>query len=301
MTRLPWMVAAFFITGTLFAQPKLIDREKEAAEFPDLMKTEDNQEKNILDANKRLGTFGPLVTMAKEDRRLTFEEQKDPTNFKNTFRYVKYTPRNTYVRYVKESPEFVLAGLGEVPDLQALIREKATLAQSLKINAKEIQFQTRDGVELTQFEFIWRQDPDKRRPIGSRRKSVTLYYTQVANTPDTENNYQLSMVVTRVVQDDFEAGVKDVELIIDPSPLDEQMEDVIVMHRYNQKVANANYVSMMANTPNFPHRVVFKQKFYVKLTDHFVQLYRMVDAYAKKDGNDYNDAVIDDLKQSLDY
>jgi hypothetical protein len=57
----------------------------------------------------------------------------------------------------------------------------------------------------------------------------------------------------------------------------------------------------MHNTPNNPHRVVFKRDFYLQLLDHFNSLYRMVDGYAKKDSNEYNQKVLKLLKKEMEY
>lgn len=293
-------LAAMWV-GSLGAQPRVVNRAQEAAEFPELQATEAQQQRNILDAYKRLSQLGWLVNMAQLDRMTAFEEAREPLNFDHTFRFIKYTPRNTYIRYVKEEPQFLLNSFGEVDVVRGLITKKVEAANRAGVQAANVQFQTRDGIELTQFDFIYANDPDQRRAIGSRRKSLTLFFTQTNQQADTEQQFQLSLVVSRVVEDNFRQGVRNVQVVIDQSPQDEKMDDVIILDRYNMKPTNATVLGMMANTSTNPHRTRFKQRYYVKMLDHFYRLYSMVANYASKDDNDYNEEVIEMVEQSMDY
>lgn len=296
------LIATVFAIGTLTAQPKLVDRAAEKKEYPDLQFTEGEHDKNIQQAYARIRMYSPLVNMAAKDRANSFKEKAEPLRFENTFRFIKFTPRNTYIRFVKESADFMLVGLGETKTLQALINDKIEAAKKAGVNVPAFQFQNRDGIELTQFQFILRADSDKTRAIGSRRKTVMLFYKAgAAATPDSEADMPLDLVVTRVVEDDYDAGVKDVELIIDPSPETPGTDDMITLHRYNYKVTDCAIIGAMSNTPNYPHRVEFKQKFYGRLLDHFDTLYRMVDTYAKRDGNGANEKSIQRMRASMDY
>lgn len=306
-TKLITAALGLIVIGSVSAQPRLVDREAEKREFPDLQRTELAQERNIADAYKRLSEMGFLVSMSQQDR-ATAQKEAEPggeLNFRNTFRFIKYTPRNTYIRYVKEDPQFLLNTFGTVEEVRALVAEQVRKAQSRGVKATELQFQTRDGIELTQFDFIYSNDPDARRAVGSRRKTLTLFFTQTNQQADTEQKLQLSLVVGRVVEDNFREGVRNVQLIIDmtPSgdPADTNMDDVIIIDRYNQKPTNAAILGMMSNTANFPHRVRFKQRYYIKMLDHFHRLYAMVANYATKDDNDYNEEVIEKVEQSMDY
>ena len=292
------LIALTIVTGSAVAQRKVVDRKSEKEEYPALQVTEEKQEQNILHVQKRLNTFGRLVQMAREDRELMFQRIKNPNDFHNTLRNLEYTPRNTYIRYVKESPEFLLVGMGNTQEILGNIREMTQKGNAANINIPDLTFQQRDGVELTQFEFI---KDDQNEAIGSRRKSVSLFFTQTNTQADTEQNLQLSMTVTRVVEDDQKDGVKVVEVIIDPTPLDQQMDDVVVVRRYNYKVPQVSILGMMSNTPNFPHRTKFKKKFYNKLSEHFYRLYMLVDGYASKDQNDYNENLIEELENSMTY
>ncbi|MBW7858869.1 MAG: hypothetical protein H3C43_11395 [Leptonema sp. (in: Bacteria)] len=286
----------------LIAKPKIIDRENEKKEYPDLQTTEGILDQNINAAYKRIALFGPLVPMAKEDRDKYFKERQEPLDFRHSLKNIVYTPRNSYVRYVKEGADFLLVGLGDTAETQAKIAEKIAEAKAAGVNVNDLAFQERDGIELTQFEFIYDDESVVREAVGSRRKSVSLFYTRNSQGDvDTEDDYTLNLVVTRVVHDNFKKGVKDVEVVIDPSPLTENMDDVVVVHRYNQKPSQALVVGTMSNTPNFPQRNTLKQKFYVKLLDDYNTLFRLVDGYAKKDGNAYNDTVLDLLKASTEY
>jgi len=308
------LIAIFGLVGTLPAQKSVVNRTQEAADFPDLRSTEERMETNIQDANERLATMSQLVEQAKKDRQSVFDEVEHPLDFRYTDRNLRYTPRNTYIRFVSEqmtpqadgrtftSADFILAGFGNSEELMGKIREKVNEAKAGGVAASEIAFANRNGMELTQYEFIYRDDSHERRVVGSRRKSLALYFKQgAAAAPDQAQNLVLDMVVTRVVEDDLAAGVRDIELVIDPTPLTKQMDDVIILHRYNQKPTNVVLLGAMANTPTNPHRVRFKQKFYLKLLEHFYRLYRLVDGYANRDSNDYNEQVIEHVEEGMSY
>ena len=286
----------------IWAQPKLIDREEEKKEYPDLQQTEAILDKNIQDAYKRISIFGPLVNLAKNDRSKYFKQKEDPFNFEHGLKNIVYTPRNTYIRYVKESPEFLLVGFGTTQEVLAKIKERIDYVNGQGVKVPQLGFQNRDGIELTQFEFVYADDTPTREVVGSRRKSLTLFYDRVnQSTIDTPQDFKLTIVVSRVINHHIRDGVKDVELIVDPDPNTENMDDVIILHRYNEKPTQVIVLGSMHNTPNNPHRVVFKRDFYLQLLDHFNSLYRMVDGYAKKDSNEYNQKVLQLLKKEMEY
>lgn len=294
------IVLSVLVAAGLTAEPKIIDRAAEEKKYPDLQETEKQHDKNIQEAYGRLSAYGPLVAMTAKDRATAFREKAEPMRFEHTFRFVKFTPRNTYIRYVKETPEMLFAGLGDIKTIQELIAAKTKQANDAGIQLAAFTPQSRDGVELTQFNFVIRQDPDRERATGSRRKSVMLFY-KAGGAPDTQGDLQLDLVVTRIVEDDYDAGVKNLEVIIDPSPSTPGTDDVVTLHRYNLKVTNCALVATMSNTPNYPHRADFKRKFYTRLLDHFDTLYRMVDTYAKRDGNDVNEKTLTRMRDGLDY
>lgn len=286
----------------IWAQPKLIDREEEKKEYPDLQQTEAILDKNIQDAYKRISIFGPLVNLAKNDRSKYFKQKEDPFNFEHGLKNIVYTPRNTYIRYVKESPEFLLVGFGTTQEVLAKIKERIDYVNGQGVKVPPLSFQNRDGIELTQFEFVYAEDTPTREVVGSRRKSLTLFYDRVnQSTIDTPQDFKLTMVVSRVINHHIRDGIKDLELIVDPDPNTENMDDVIILHRYNEKPTQVIVLGSMHNTPNNPHRVVFKRDFYLQLLDHFNSLYRMVDGYAKKDSNEYNQKVLQLLKKEMEY
>jgi hypothetical protein len=290
-----------FTVDTLSAQDRVIDRDKEKAQFPDIYQSEKIQDINILNAYQNLRPFGHIVQMAKQDRVNSFLEIKDPTNFKYMSRFLRYTPRNSYIRYIKEEPDIMLTGFGDTKEMQGMISEKVKLANNNGVAAKEIQFAGRDGVELTQFEFMYNDSDPAHAAIGSKRKSLLLFFKPAGQTADARQALELDLVIGRFVEDKINEGTKNVEIIIDPTPLDEQMDDVIVIHRLNNKEPTVAPLGIMSNTPNYPHRLQFKQKFYIRLLDHFYRLYTLVDSYAKKDGNDFNDGLIEELEKSLTY
>ncbi|MCB1172052.1 MAG: hypothetical protein KDK39_00730, partial [Leptospiraceae bacterium] len=232
--------------GLLIAQPRMVDRKTEKEDFESLQVTELKQEENIKQAYDNLGKLGWLVEMAKTDRKTKLEQEFDEKgrlDFKKTFRFIEYTPRNTYVRYVKEtdkqSGDNILIGLGTLDEVNALIKDKNTKASAVGVKTKDISFQNREGIELTHFDFIYGADPDQRRAVGSRRKSLALYFDKKGSDPNDVNSWQLTMVVSKTVRDNFRKGIRDVELIVDSSPQDSTMDDVIILHRYNEKPTNA--------------------------------------------------------------
>ena len=300
-----WMgiiLVAAIVAGELSAQQKKINRKDEAGEFPDLQTTEDIQDQNIANVYKRLATFGHLVEMARQDRLNKFrEENVDRLNFNFTHRDLKYTPHNTYVRFVHNGDKFSTVGLGETQKVMGQINEKVAVAKSIGINANEIQFPDLDGIELTKFDFLYEIIDQERRAIGSRRKSISLYFQPGDVGPDQERNFTLEMAVTRITDDNYQEGRKYVQLIIDPSPMDDNNDDIVVLHRYNQKPTVVTVLGTMRNSANYPHRIEFKQKFYVKLLDNFFRLFRLVDGYSRKDGDDFNDELLKHLERGNEY
>ncbi|MDH5655882.1 MAG: hypothetical protein OEZ34_08240 [Spirochaetia bacterium] len=289
------------VLGSLNAQPLPFNREQEQKDFPEIYKSERIQDANIFNAYKSLSSYGHLVQMAQEDRMMNFERIKDPYNPNALKRNITYTPRNTYVRYVKESAELLLIGFGPLDKVQATISEKVKVANANNIPAKEIQFGNRGGIELTQFTFIYDPKDPKREAIGSRRKTVTLFFDQTNQAADAQQNLALSAVVARVVNDNFIEGSRNIELIIDPSPGDEQLEDVMIIHRENNKDAQAISAGMMRNNGAYPHRLRFKQRFYSTFLSDFDRLYTLVDSYSQRDGEAYNESVILELENQMDY
>ncbi|MCS7206240.1 MAG: hypothetical protein NZ853_11150 [Leptospiraceae bacterium] len=297
-----YILIFFVMTTYVFGQQKLIDREEERKEYPDLQQTEKILDRNIADAYKRLSIFGPLINLAKDDRAKFFKHREDPLDFRHTLKNIIYTPRNTYIRYVKETPEFLLVGFGTTEETLAKIKERIDYVVSQGVQVPQLQFKQRDGIELTQFDFIYDENSPTREVIGSRRKSLTLFYERVnQGVIDIPQDFRMTMVVSRIVRDNIREGIKDVELVIDPSPETDGLDDVVILHRYNQKPTNVIILGSMHNTPNYPHRVEFKRDFHLILLDHFNILYRMVDGFAKRDSNEYNQKVLEYLIESMEY
>lgn len=306
----PRKLIKFFTIGILltcsylWAQPRQVDIKRENSEFLELQTTEANQEKNIKSTYDDFSKLGWLVDMVKKDRKLQQEQatEKGRLDFNKSFRYVKFTPRNTYVRYIKEGEDFLFTEFGTVKEVKELIAKRIEIAKAVGVATKDINLQTREGIELTQFNFIYGHSKEQRVAVGSKRKSVSLFFTPKAGAkPGSEDNWDLSLIVSKVVKDNFRTGVRNVELVIDTSPADDPMDDVIILHRYNEKPVSAIVLGSMSNTPTHPHRVKFKQKFYLKLVDHFYRLYSLVATYASKDDNENNEKVINTLKAELDY
>ena len=306
-----WIIALITITSvsSLFGQPRLVNREEEKQEFPELQETEAYQEKNIQETYTELQRMSFLVRMTEIDRKVAFEEQlpENQFDFTKTFRYVEYTPRNTYIRFVANDQQFLLNTFGEATKVKEAMDARVAKAKEIKAWSteqgwKDIQFGgDKKGIELTQFAFIYSDEKEARKVVGSRRKSVTLFFNDAAGEVAQGQELTLNMVVTRVIRDDFKEGVRNAYLIVDPSPETQAMDDVVILHRYNQKPTKVTVLGMMSNTATNPHRNRFKQKFYVKVLTHFFRLYRMVANYASKGDNDYNEEVIEQIEYSLEY
>ena len=313
MTRLNTAIvfALLFLSGALAAQPRLIDRAREKQLYPDLQVTEAGSDAEVLERMKGLSEYWHLVDMARVDRKTKWQEDYvDPQKFENTFRLLKFTPRNMYVRYVEDVEDlkkgadgkikgnFLLAGLGPADDLSAQLEQKINDAKGRKITAEKIAYgQGRTGIELTLFDFIYADGPDGRKAVGSLRKSLTLLFTGGAKGGDPA----LNMVVSTTIYDHLADGVTFKQVVVDPTPLDKNLDDIIIYDRYNQKPTTITVLGMMSNTPNDPHRVRFKRKFYAKYLSDFYRLYRLVDSYSKRDGGEYNREVIEKLEDNLGY
>lgn len=299
-----------FVSISLYGQQKLIDRKEEAQRFAELQKTERIQDKNIISSNQMLAGFGHLVEQARTDRLVKWQEVNvDAMSFENTFRLLKFTPRNTYIRYVEDIEDlkkdkdgkikgnFILAGFGDMQEIQQEMEKEVKLAKNIGVDAKAIQFNRgRVGIELIQFDFIYAEDRDARRAVGSKRKGLSLYFTK-----GKDGAMNLDMVVIRVIDDHMRNGLRNLQVIIDPTPLDDQLDDILIFDRYNQKPTKVTVLGMMKNTPTSSHRLEFKQKFYQKLLTHFYRLYRMVDAYSTTGAEGYNESVLKKLEDSLTY
>ncbi len=290
------------LAGNLYAKPRVIDREAEKDAYPDLQITEKKQEQNIISVMKLLSDYGHLVELVQEDRLKYFKAVEEPLEFKHNLKNITYTPRNTYVRYIKGSPNFFFAGLGTTEEVNALINEKIQEAKAANVNVSEVNIGERDGIELTQFDFIKEiNGSGKMVAVGSKRKVVSLFYKDTSQQADTEQSRVLDMVIVRITDNHLRNSVKDVELIIDPTPMDDNLDDIIIIHRYNMKVPTVAIMGAIANTPSYPLRNKFKQGFYLKLMDHFYRLYQLVDNYSTMDGNDFHETVIEEVTDQLDY
>lgn len=321
-------ISIFLASVSLSAQKILINRQVEKTLYPDLQFTEEIQDRNIQEAHKRFYEFGHLVALAQNDRVTLAKDMEFPPkyDFKTMFRWLQFTPRNTYVRYIEDIDQpmkkddkgkatggnLFLQAFGDPEEVKAMLKERIDEAKGVKVDAKELTWNGRKGIELTQFEFIYDADEPERKPVGSLRKTMAILYKQGADgkfeldkdkPADEEGRpvYRVDMVVLSVVSDNTKEGVKHVQVIIDPDPNTPNMDDVVIFDRYNQKPLQVTILGMMWNTPNYPHRVRFKQKFYVKALDHFFRLYRMVSNYARRDGNDYNERVIEKVEDGLTY
>ncbi len=171
-----WIIAliAIAVGSSVFAQPRLVNRDEERKEFPDLQETEANQEKNVQETYTNLQRMGFLVKMTEIDRQTIFEEQlpENQYDFTKTFRFVNYTPRNTYIRFVANEQQFMLNTFGAADEIKKLMDERVAKAKEIKAwsteqGYKDINFGgDKKGIELTQFDFIHSTDEKVQRVIG---------------------------------------------------------------------------------------------------------------------------------------
>ena len=277
----------------------------------ELQATETIQDEGIEQTTENFKEFASLVEKARIDRETKWKERNvDPNNFENTFRKIQFAPRNSYVRYVEDLEKDVtiegktvkgnilLEGFGEVADVTKEIQNAVKISTSQgNSSAKTIAFnQGRVGIEIMQYDFIKERTKENESvAVGSQRKSVALLYKK------SGDNLTLDMVVTRIVNDHLREGTKEIQLIIDPTPLDPGLDDLIIIDRYNQKPAKATILGTVLNSANSPYRLKFKQSFYQQHLANFYRMYRLVLGFSSEDDSEYQHGVITDLKRSLQY
>ncbi len=301
LTCLAYAGTPNFIGKPLFAQPGLIDRAAEKVDHAALQFGEKILDKNIQEAYEYLKSLGYLSALAKSDRALAIKAEKEPYNFRYDQRALKYVPWRNSVRYVKESDLFLLNTFGSTEETLALIQEQVTKARLQKIDIPNFQLGSRDGVEISVFGFLYVKDKDKTRSIGSIRRTLRMFYVPTGRLPNGEQDYDLGLVSLRIVYDNFRQGNKDVEVIIDPSPNDEQMDDLIILHRYNQAPSDVYLLGLMHNTKTFSHRYDFKRKYYSYFRDQFLQLLQRVTKYNTFSTNASHEEQVKRLDRGLRY
>ena len=250
------------LSSVLFAQWKLVDRQKENKKYQSLQQSGKSWDRNIQEAYGQLAQFGFLVELAKRDRAIAILAEKEPHDFRHDKRDLKFVPWRNNIRYVKEGEQFLLNSFGKLSEVKELIKKKVELAAKNNVTVPNPNIGGREGVEVSQFGFVYAKDPDKTRAIGSQRKWIGLYFAQPGQN-------ELSFASLRVEYHNFRSGVKEIELIIDPSPIDDQMEDIVIVHRYNQTAPKVYLLALMHNNKSFAHRNEFKKKYDAYLRGSF--------------------------------
>ena len=286
------LLSTFFLSSLLFAQWKLIDREGEKQQYQSLEKTGKSWDKNVQEAFGQLARFGFLIELAKKDRATAILAEKEPHNFRHDKRELKLVPWRNSIRYIKEGDQFILNSFGKIEEIKGLVSKKIQLAAQNNVQVPNLTIGAREGVEISQFGFIYANDPDKTRAVGSQRKWMSLYY----NNPN-----ELAAVVLRVEYHNFRAGVKETELVIDPSPVDDQMDDIIILHRYNQVEPKVYLVALMHNDKAYNNRNKFKSKYHGYVRGHFLQMIERISNYNILNPTKAHEKEVDRLERGLSY
>ena len=295
-TKISALVLLFtlLLSSVLFAQWKLIDRQEESQKYQSLQQSGKGWDKNVQETYGQLAQFGFLVELAKKDRATAILAEKEPHNFRHDKRDLKFVPWRNNIRYVKEGEQFLFNSFGKVEEVKALINKKIQLAAQNKVTVPNPNIGNREGVEISQFGFIYARDPDKTRAIGSQRKWISLYFNQPATN-------ELSFVTIRVEHHNFRAGVKEIELILDPSPTDDQTEDIVVIHRYNQTEPKVYLLALMHNDKSYDHRNQFKNRYHEYLRSHFLQMFKRIATYNAFNPYKAHDKEVERLDRGLEY
>ena len=257
--------------SALFAQRKVIDRQQENLQYKSLQIAGKTWDKKIQEVYKKLEHFGFLVALAKDDRKKAILGEKEPLDFRHDRRHLKFVPWRNSIRYVKEGEDFLLNSFGDIEEVKALIAKKIQLAAQNNMTVPKPNIGNREGFELSQFGFIYVKDPDKTRAIGTQRRRLTLYFSGP--------NQQLAAATMRIEYHNFREDVKEIELIIDPTPIDKQMEDIVILHRHNKKEAKVDLLALMHNSKAFANRNKFKSKYHNYLRVHFFQSIQRIATY----------------------
>ena len=282
----------FFFSNTLFSQSPVVNREQEKKNFASLHFTEKRLGQNIKEAYESLSKFAYLIKLAKEDRLRAIQAEKEPHNFRHDFKALKYVPWRNNIRYVKEGDKFILNSFGKVNEIKELINERVTQARANNILIDKINFQAREGIEFSQFSFIYAKDSDKTRAVGAQRKWLSLYFNP---------NKTLALSTLQVEYNNLRRGVKEIELIIDPSPTDNNLDDLVIVHRYNQGPAKVYLVGMMYNNKSFNNRNNFKIKYNNYLRNKFLQMFQRVAKYNNYNSHEGHKKHFERLERGLEY
>ena len=288
-------IFTLLLSGVLFAQRRIIDKQEENLKYKLLQQTGKGWDKSIQEVFSQLAQFGFLVELAKNDRATAILAEKEPYNFRYDKRHLKFVPWRSNIRYVKEGDSLLLNSFGKISEVKELINKKIQLATAQNnVKVANPSIGNRDGVEISQFGFVYAKGPDKTRVIGTQRKWISLYFAQPARA-------ELSLATIRIEYHDFREGVKEVELIIDPSPTDKQMEDIVIIHRYNQTVPEVYLLALMSNDKSFAHRNQFKKKYHGYLRSHFLQSLRRMAAYNTLTTHGAHEKEVKRLERGLEY
>jgi len=271
-------------------------RMLEAKHFPELQAAERSQEANIREMYRTLNRYGPLARTMGKDSVAAFQDTADPLHFKKVYGFVSFTPTDTFARYVRETPDFVFAELGEPKTILDLISHGTRQAKGEGLVIPGLQLQNREGIELTRFQFLYRQTSAGKQVIGSHRRSLLLFFKPGSSSALAP---ELDLVVMRISEVQPRDAIKHLEVIIDPSPLSASTEGVIRLNRYNTGITTCDILATFENNPGYPQRLKFKKDFHAQLLEQFNVFYDLVDNYALLNSKKQGEKTLDGILKSM--
>ncbi len=182
-----------------------------------------------------------------------------------------------------------------------------------------------DYIELDSYNFI-PMSFNYGYQVGTRLKKMRLYFS----------GESLTKVVSLVYEHNFKEHTKYISEVTDPSPVDDNTNDITICTAFNSPSGNEQRASdnnkdnksgegvqqdwmiggctslnkkftynvtleRMENTITNPLRINFKRDFYVPHLKYFEKLYRFTEEFQKRYGTNNDVVTIETLKKSLQY
>lgn len=191
----------------------------------------------------------------------------------------------------------------ELEETEKALDEKIkTLGESLQFYSKldkievkytpgQTNFSKGDGyIELESYNFI-PQSYVYGNPVGTKVKKMRLYYS----------GETLSKIETEILEQDFYHKTKFYSKIVDPSPMDNNANDMIITTSFNDGKPYEVTVGDMENTLTNPLRINYKRDYYIEHLIYFEKSFRFTWEFQKRYGTSNDVVTIETLKKSLDY
>jgi hypothetical protein len=127
--------------------------------------------------------------------------------------------------------------------------------------------------------------------VGEKRKSVKLY----------GSGGSLAKIESMIYERDYNNANEHYVEIIDPSPMTEGLDDVIIKQTFNKKLVFNKTLGEMKNTTAFPVRNDFKRNFYIPHLTYFYNTVLSIAETYSKGAKDTDSSVTDFLQRSTQY